>query len=59
MNFLGMIDNLKTKHVNVLTMQLPCQKLFSSYLGYKKLSFTDRSKAVLLLWIFYVFVMSL
>ena len=31
-----MIDNLKTKHINVLAIQLSCQKLFSSYLGYKK-----------------------
>ena len=30
-----MIDNLKTKHINVLAMQLPCQKSFSPYLGYK------------------------
>ena len=34
-DFLGLIDNLKTDHVNVLaTIQLPCQKLFFSYLGY-------------------------
>ena len=31
-----MIDNLKTKHINVLEIQLPCQKLFYCYLGYKK-----------------------
>ena len=35
-DFLG-IDNLKTKHINVLAIQLPCKKLFSSHLGYKKL----------------------
>ena len=35
--FWGIIDNLKTDHVNVLAIQLPCQKLFSSYLGYKNL----------------------
>ena len=33
--FFGMIDNLKTKHINVLAIQLSCKKLFSSYLGYK------------------------
>ena len=36
MIFLGMIDNLKTKHINVLAIQLSCQKLFSSYFGHKK-----------------------
>ena len=36
MIFFGVIDNLKTKHINVLAIQLPCQKKFSSYLGYKK-----------------------
>ena len=36
MIFLGVIDNLKTKHINILAIQLPCQKIFSSYLGYKK-----------------------
>ena len=34
MIFLGMIDNLKTDHVNVLaTIQLPGQKLLFSYSG--------------------------
>ena len=37
-HFLGMIDKLKTDHVNVLAIRLPCQKLFSPYLGYKNLS---------------------
>ena len=32
-----MIGNLKTDHVNELAIQLPCQKFFSSYLGYKNL----------------------
>ena len=36
MIFLGMIDNLKTKHINVLAIQLSCQNIFSSYLGYNK-----------------------
>ena len=37
--FLGVIDNLKTKHINVLAIQLPCQKLFFSYLGYKNFGY--------------------
>ena len=36
MIFLGVFDNLKKDHVNALAIQLHCQKLFSSYLGYKK-----------------------
>ena len=37
MIFLGVLDNLKKDRVNALAIQLHCQKLFSSYLGYKKL----------------------
>ena len=36
MIFLGMINNFKTKHINGLAIQLPGQKLFSSYLDYIK-----------------------
>ena len=35
--FLGVLDNLKKDRVNALAIQLHCQKLFSSYLGYKNL----------------------
>ena len=38
-SLLGMIGNLKTDHVNVFEIQLPCQKVFSSYLGYKNLGY--------------------
>ena len=38
---LGMIDNLKTDHVSVHAIQLPCLKLFSSYLGYKNFQIGD------------------
>ena len=34
-DFLGIIGNLKTAHVNVLAIKLQCQKLFSLYLRYK------------------------
>ena len=34
---LNVLDNLKKDHVNALAIQLHCQKVFSSYLGYKKL----------------------
>ena len=37
MIFLGVLDNLKKDRVNALAIQLHCQKLFSSYLGYKNL----------------------
>ena len=37
MIFLGVLDNLKKDYVNTLAIQLHSQKLFSSYLGYKKL----------------------
>ena len=36
MIFLGMIDNLKTYHITVLAIKLPCQKFFSSNLGYPR-----------------------
>ena len=36
MIFLGVLDNVKKDRVNALAIQLHCQKLFSSYLGYKK-----------------------
>ena len=37
MIFLGVLDTLKKDRVNALAIQLHCQKLFSSYLGYKKM----------------------
>ena len=37
MIFLGVLGNLKKDLVNALAIQLHCQKLFSSYLGYENL----------------------
>ena len=37
MIFLGVLDNPKKDRVNALAIQLHCQKLFSLYLGCKKI----------------------